>query len=152
MHCGGYEKKVTLTDFNRTGRWMASAGGARAMVWAFSDSPSGSVPTMTVGHNRGVTCQGWQPDGRELFATGSKDGEVMCYDVEKIAARGEPNICAPVAAAPPPSDGDEVTALEWAPAGRFIVGHVSGRVECWQLPEEEDSSSSSSGSEEEEEG
>jgi hypothetical protein len=38
-------------------------------------------------------------------------------------------------------DRDEVTALSWAPYGLFVVGHVSGKLRGWRLPEPGDTTS-----------
>jgi hypothetical protein len=38
------------------------AGGDKNTVWNFSDEPTGTLPTLTVGHHAAITCQvqrGW---------------------------------------------------------------------------------------------
>ena len=140
MTCGGYERAVKFLDFNKTGRWMASVGGTRGIIWDFSISPQGSIPTLTMGHTSGITCQSWMPDEPYLLATGSKDGKILFHDVEDIAQEGEPNICMPGVVAvceEEENKDDEATALLWGMEGVFYVGHVSGKVRAWCLPEPE---------------
>jgi len=160
MQCGGYESKVRLTQFHPEGRWLASAGGLRGTLWDFSESPAGSVPTLTLGHRKTITCIGWQPDEPELLATCSKDGQVLLYNVEDIAVEGEPNLCLPGCAAPCPEGDDEVTAFVWGADGLFFAGHISGILRAWHLPvnpeyttsssEDEDGAESGDSGEEEE--
>ena len=153
MSCGGYERAVKFIDFDATGKWMASAGGTRGTIWDYSgpNGPAGSVPTLTLGHAKTVTCQAWQPDEPYLLATGAKDGRILFHNVEDIYQQGEPNLCLPGVTASPDNQGDdEATVIAWSVDGLFLVGYVSGVLKGWRLPE--DYSSSSSGEEEEEEG
>lgn len=46
---------------------------------------------------------------------------------------------------------DEITALTFATDGLFVVGHVSGMLRGWRLPEPWDSSDEEDEEEEEEE-
>ncbi|GAB4820630.1 hypothetical protein N2152v2_007676 [Parachlorella kessleri] len=137
MQCGGYEGKVTLVDFDRRGRHMASAGGERNIVWDFSKTPAGSLPTLTFGHRKPISCQGWQPDG-DLLATGGRDGRIYLYDVaDAMPNRDGPSMCLPGALAD--RMGDEVTQLRWASNGRILAGYLSGFVRLWELPVAESS-------------
>ena len=139
---GGYMGKVNLVDFNKSGTWMASSGGETCVMWPFQPSPDSTIPTITVGHRKIITAQGWQPDG-DLFATGSKDGRVFFYDLDH-AVPGRPSMCMPGAMAwgENESDGDdssaggmdEVTVIKWGLDGVVFTGHVSGKLKRWQLP------------------
>lgn len=95
--------------------------------------------------------QAWQPDDAGLVATCSKDGEVLLFDVEEIAHKGQPNLCLPVAGALSTDPTDEVTAFVWGLGGYFFVGHKSGILRGWHLPEEasedDDGESEDNGSE-----
>lgn len=140
LTCGGYDGKVKHSDFAPNGSpLMASSGGTSCTVWDFSSSPAGSIPTVTVGHTGGITCQAWQQDGPYLL-TGGKDGRVLAYHVVRDAEPGTPNLCPPAAEAAHEdgsADGDEVTALQVGRNGVVFVGHVSGVVRRWELPPEE---------------
>lgn len=93
MACGGYERPVKFVDFDGNGRFLASAGGKQGIIWDFKESPTGSVPTLTLGHSGAITAQAWQPDEPFLLATGDKNGTVLFHDVEDIAEEGQPNLC-----------------------------------------------------------
>lgn len=135
MACSGYEKPVKCVDFqSEGGQYMASSGGTRGTIWNFTDTPEGSVPTLTLGHSHTITFQAWQPDEPYLLATGAKDGKILFHDVEDIAQEEIPNLCLPGVIAQCESK-DEVTALVWARGGFFLVGHVSGKLRGWCLPE-----------------
>ena len=136
--CSGYEKPVKFVNFQNSGQYMASAGGTRGTIWNFAEGPAGSIPTLTLGHFQTITCQAWQPDEPFLLATGAKDGRVLFHDVTDIAQEaqeGHPNMCLPGVIAPSGEKKDEVTALVWALGGFFIVGHVSGFLRGWCLPQ-----------------
>jgi WD40 repeat protein len=134
LSCGGYSHKVTLVDFDRSKRYLASAGGTRNTVWDFSgEGPANSTPTVTIGHTKPITAQAWQQDGAGLLATGSKDGRIMVFNVHDYLD-GMPNMCLPVAMADAGSDSP-VTCIKWAAGGRLYSGHEDGKVCAWQLPE-----------------
>jgi WD40 repeat protein len=138
MSCSGYEKPVKFVDFQPTGQYMASSGGTRGTIWNFTDSPAGTIPTLALGHSQTITCQAWQPDEPYLLATGAKDGKILFHDVEDIAQEakdGQPNLCLPGVVADCEGKKDEATALVWARDGFFLVGHVSGFVRGWCLPQ-----------------
>ncbi|KAI3436773.1 hypothetical protein D9Q98_006185 [Chlorella vulgaris] len=134
MTCGGYDSKVTAVDFNPRGDRMASAGGDKNTVWNFSGQPTGTLPTLTVGHQAPITCQAWQPDGEGWLATAGKDGRLMVYDVDASLPmrEGMPHVSQPGAIAL--TGGDEVTALIFARNGLLYTGHISGVVRAWELP------------------
>jgi WD40 repeat protein len=134
MTCGGYEAKVTATRFSPSGRWMASSGGRNATVWDFSSTPSGSTPTVTVGHRAAVTCLAWSVlEGAETLLTGCRAGGVYAYDVAAAAGQtSRPKVAPPGAEARSP--GDEVTAVVWGRDGWFFSAHLSGFLRGWQFP------------------
>ncbi|PSC71527.1 WD-40 repeat [Micractinium conductrix] len=145
LSCGGYDSKVTVVDFNLLGDRMASAGGDKNTIWNFSGPPTGSMPTLAIGHFGAITCQAWQPDLEGWLATAAKDGRLYVYDTEASAKLGpdmpfivQPGIIGLT------DDEDEVTALVFARDGLLYTGHISGTVRKWELPLE-------SSSEEEEE-
>lgn len=55
----------------------ATPGGDKNTVWDFRSGPSGSTPTLTVGHRGTITVQAWQPDGGGWLATGARDGRIQ---------------------------------------------------------------------------
>lgn len=138
MACGGYERAVRATDFDESGKRLASIGGTRGTIWDFSKTPAGTAPTLTLGHEATVTCQAWQPEEPWLLASAAKNGGVLLHDVDDIAQPGEPNLCLPGAVAPCPGQPDEATSLIWGVDGWFFVGHVSGIVRAWKLAEVEE--------------
>lgn len=151
MACSGYERPVKFVNFLSSGKYMASGGGTRGTIWDFTDSPAGTIPTLTLGHSETITCQAWQPDEPFLLASGAKDGRILFHDVEDIAQEaqeGQPNLCLPGVVAPAGKNKDEATALVWARGGFIMVGHVSGCVRGWCLPEPSSSSSEDEGDEE----
>lgn len=154
MACGGYQKPVKMVEFGpgRNSKWLASAGGLQGTIWDFSDSPAGSVPTLTLGHVSPITCQAWQPEEPYLLVTGSKNGLLLFHDVNDIAQPGKPNLCLPGVVADAFStsedgsaDGkdeeneqDEATVVMFGREGVVVSGHVSGVVRGWRLPEGEE--------------
>lgn len=58
---------------------LASAltGGDKNTVWDFRGSPTGTTPTLTVGHLGVITAQAWQPDQEGWLATAGKDGRIQ---------------------------------------------------------------------------
>ncbi|KAL4457845.1 hypothetical protein ABPG75_012710 [Micractinium tetrahymenae] len=135
MTCGGYDSKVTAVDFNPRGDRMASSGGDKNTVWNFSGSPTGTMPTLAVGHYGAITCQAWQPDADGWLATGGKDGRLFIYDVDNGVPIGKdmPFVCQPGAVGAA-DDDDEMTALIFARQGLLYSGHISGMVRKWELP------------------
>ncbi|KAK9810454.1 hypothetical protein WJX72_010923 [[Myrmecia] bisecta] len=132
LSCAGYESKVTLCHFDKQGQYLASSGGRRCTVWDFNaGGPAGSVPTCTLGHEKMITCQAWQPDASGSLVTGSEDGRALVYDVRQLTA-GKPNLCIPKLMAE--AHGDAVTQVGWGTGGCIYTGHMSGHVRLWKPP------------------
>jgi WD repeat-containing protein 70 len=90
-------------------------------------------PTKTVGHTAEVTCVGWHPFERSLVVTGSRDGSIRWWDIEKGKLQFQMLTCSDVVCVKS-SKGRKtvVTSLAYGPGGRYVaVGTECGSIQLW---------------------
>ena len=90
-------------------------------------------PTKTVGHTAEVTCVGWHPLERNLVVTGSRDGSIRWWDIEKGKLQFQMLTCSEVVTVKS-SKGRKtaVTSLAYGPGGRYVaVGTECGSIQLW---------------------
>ena len=90
-------------------------------------------PTRTVGHTAAVTCVAWHPLEKSIVVTGSLDGSVRWWDVDKGKLQFSMLTCSTVVCIKS-SKGRKtaVTCIAFAPGGREIaVGTECGSVQVW---------------------
>ncbi len=82
LHMSGYEGKVKELSFDHTSRWLATGGGHDACIWdCAGNGPEGREPLM-LPHDAKVCAVAFQHT-HGLLATGSADGTVMLWSVDR---------------------------------------------------------------------
>lgn len=81
LHIQGFETKVKSFAWQRSGTWLASAGGSMITVWPCSgkEGPSGATPIQLFGHQGDVSALQFPSDGSMLIS-GGRDGFVMLWN------------------------------------------------------------------------
>lgn len=120
----GYALKVRELAWDSHGRYLATGGGANAVVWDFSGKgPAGSKPKVLAAHADRITDMAFRP-GRPVLVTGAEDGAALFWVVT------DPKNPLGVALEDAP-----VSRVAWQPGGeRVAVGYASGRVAAWPAP------------------
>jgi WD40 repeat protein len=118
MRMSGYGAKTKSFSWSKGGRWLATSGDARAIVWPFvgPTGPMGKGPKLIGPERSRVTRVAFHPR-EEMLAIGYADGSVALASTED--ERGlevdEP--------------GGEITALGWSDDGqRLAWGDEDGRA------------------------
>lgn len=124
MRMSGYAMKTRSFSWDRKGKWLATSGDARAILWPFEGKtgPMGKAPLM-LAERKGtaVTQVAFHPGG-EIIATGYSDGAVL---LARLADDGTILIDAGEA----DGGGSWITALHWNDDGtRLGWGGENGRV------------------------
>jgi WD40 repeat protein len=117
LQMSGYESKVPALAFDRSSRWLATAGGHDASVWDCAGAgPEGRAPQM-LPHEAKVCAVAFQ-NAHGLLATASVDGVVMLWSPERPQPlRATVRLPAPV------------TKLAWTPDDRLLaLGTEHGAV------------------------
>jgi WD40 repeat protein len=119
----GYPRKVRELAWDRTGRRLATGGGAQIIIWDCSRSPEGSDPLL-LEHHEAPLCNLAYQRGGDLLASASLDGALAIWDPQ----------CAREPVASLPGDDDPITALAWTPNGELLVGRHGGSTVLWSAP------------------
>ena len=125
-----HPKPVYNLAYSPSGRHMASVGAGRwVILWelpeGLSEGEESEAPVghPLDGHTGQVYCAAFSPDGRTL-ATGSRDREIILWDVEKAEALG------------PSLEAHEgwVLGLAFSPDGRALASaSADGTVRIWAV-------------------
>lgn len=108
----GYPAKTRSFSWNRNGRWLATSGANRAVVWPFVGKlgPRGKEP-LTVGEREAlVTATAFHPS-EETLAIGYADGAAILL---RLADRDACEVIAP--------SGAPITTLAWRGDGKALAG------------------------------
>ena len=116
----GYPRKVRELAWDRTGRWLATGGGAQVIIWDCSRSPEGTDP-LVLEHHEVPLCQLAYQRGGDLLASASLDGALAVW--EPLGRRE------PIASLP--ADDDEITAIAWTTRDDLVVARHSGSIILW---------------------
>lgn len=119
MRMSGYAAKTRSFSWDRRGKWLATSGDARAIVWPFDGKtgPMGRAPLLLAErHGAAVTRVAFHPR-TELLAVGYDDGVVVLTQI------GDDR---PL---PVEDEGAPISALRWNDSGtRLGWGDADGRV------------------------
>jgi WD40 repeat protein len=109
LQMSGYESKVPVVAFDRSSRWLATAGGHDASVWDCAGAgPEGRAPSM-LPHDGKVCAVAFQ-NAHGLLATASADGAVMLWSPERAQPlRATVRLPAPA------------TKLAWSPDDQLLA-------------------------------
>lgn len=119
----GYPEKVSLLDWDRNSRYLASSGSNDIVVWnTQGKSPTGTAPDVLKGHLGRVSALCFQSSG-SLLASGASDGSIKVWDVSQSRdSISDWNI------------GSPVTRIFWINNDRqLIVGAKDGSVNRFAL-------------------
>jgi WD40 repeat protein len=97
-------------------------------------------PTKTVGHTAAVTCVAWHPLEKNKVLTGSDDGSVRLWDVERGKLQFQMLTCSQTILIKSVTTNLKtvVTTVAFAPGGReFVVGTGCGSIQIWNLTKSE---------------
>lgn len=116
----GYPGKVTHLLWDRTGRFLVTAGHGSLIIWDFrGDGPSGKEPITQEVHQDMITSISFNSKGT-LLCSGAEDGSLIVWKSGSF----DPFM---YGVAPSP-----VTTITWSTTGqRIISGHVDGSVTVW---------------------
>lgn len=111
MAMSGYSGKTRSFSWSKRGKWLATSGDTKAIVWSFDgkDGPLGKRPTLLAPSNCLATRVAFHPRD-EFLAVGYADGAVA------IAQLSEDTFL-PVQQ----SDGSAITALTWRGDGQLLA-------------------------------
>ena len=92
-------------------------------------------PTKTTGHTAPVTCVSWHPVERNTVITGSMDGSVRTWDVERGKLSFQMLTCSQAIMIKSKSGRKTtVSTVRYAPSGReFVVGTDCGSIQIWNV-------------------
>lgn len=123
LEMSGYPGKVKALAWDRKSRYLATGAGADLVVWDFfGTGPRGSKPLILAAHQGLITDLAFQHDGR-IIATGSEDGAVLFWSVERQRPLGVG------------LEQASVSKLAWHPDDRVLAaGYDSGLVATWSPP------------------
>lgn len=125
LHMSGYEAKLALVAWDRSGEHLAVADQGEVTSWSFrGKGPAGTRPALIAGHDGSVTALAFRPSGSPLLATGDRGGTLRLWS--KLAQH-RPDHQVEL--------GAEVSALAWSPDGSFVaVGGADGSVWTVEIP------------------
>lgn len=115
----GYPTKVRALSWDSSGRFLATGGGARPVIWDFSGSgPAGQEPMELPFHTTHVSGLAFRP-GRLWLLVGAQEGGLSLWDLQKAR---QPLLWEGLSST--------VTQLCWHPEGmQFALGLADGRVQ-----------------------
>ncbi|WP_455223193.1 WD40 repeat domain-containing protein [Kaarinaea lacus] len=119
----GYPEKVSVLEWDKSSRYLASSGSNDVVVWTtHGKSPAGTAPNVFKGHGGRVTALGFQNKG-QILASGANDGSIYVWDVSKNSEFiAKWNIESPV------------TRLFWVnDDSRLVVGAKDGSINLFGL-------------------
>jgi WD40 repeat protein len=114
----GYPSKTRSFSWNKNGRWLATSGADRAVIWPFVGKmgPQGKEPLMLGEREPLVTAVAFHPN-EDILALGYADGAAFAI---RLADQGTTELDEPGEGA--------VTALAWSADGKFLaLGDEAGR-------------------------
>lgn len=118
LRMSGYGAKTKSFSWDKRGRWLATSGADRAVVWPFTgkQGPQGKAPNLYGEREAMVTSVAFHP-AEEFLAIGYSDGAVL---LARFADAAEMEIDEPGEGA--------VTALAWRGDGKALAwGDEAGR-------------------------
>lgn len=117
LRMGGYPGKVSLLSWERTGRYLATAGQGDLIVWDFSGKgPSGREPLTRSIHQGAITSLAFNARGT-LLCTGADDGSVIVWRTGSF----QPAMFGVAPAG--------VSTLRWSQSGlKLLVGQMDGGI------------------------
>ncbi|WP_174297179.1 WD40 repeat domain-containing protein [Sphingomonas bacterium] len=119
MRMSGYAAKTRSFAWDRRGRWLATGGDARVILWPFDgrNGPMGKAPTMRAERKKAIVTRVAFHPRDDLLAVGFSDGVV---ELARLADDRVLSI---------DDEGAPITALAWNDAGtRLSWGDEDGRV------------------------
>jgi WD40 repeat protein len=114
----GYPSKTRSFSWNKNGRWLATSGADRAVIWPFVGKlgPQGKEPLMLGEREPLVTAVAFHPS-EDVLALGYADGAAFAV---RLADQGAVEL-------DEPGEGP-VSALAWSADGKFLaLGDEAGR-------------------------
>lgn len=125
----GFPRKITISNFNIDGKWLANNGADEVTVWSFAGKgPKGRSPVILAKHVGGGTAISWNPVQPNLLATGDSIGQLRVWDL-KLGLEGKPLI--PFQNHEPVSNSP-IKAILWNSTGDSITAVHSDGVVCQQ--------------------
>jgi WD40 repeat protein len=118
LKMSGYGAKTKSFSWDKRGRWLATSGADRAVVWPFTGKtgPQGKPPAMFGERQAMVTSVAFHPS-EEFLAIGYSDGAVLLARFSDLAEMDVDE----------PGEG-AVTALAWCADGKALAwGDEAGR-------------------------
>lgn len=123
LQMSGFPRKVRELAWDRTGRFLATGGGAEPCIWDCSGrGPEGTKPRVLEFHEAPVSVLSYQSRGDRL-ASSSEDGTIAVW--EPVTKTMPSHVRGPAAA---------VNALLWSAADdALLVGRQDGEVACYPV-------------------
>ncbi len=121
LMASGYETKVRSLAWDRSGRFLATAGGSDILVWNCSGKgPAGTTPRSLESQGQ-VTSMAFQSDGPWLLS-GDSEGHLVVWDPSSGRRNhGSTDIAG------------SVTQVAWGLGGRFAAATASGLVAVFDV-------------------
>jgi WD40 repeat protein len=121
LRMSGYTAKTRSFSWDKRGRWLATSGADRAVLWPFAGKigPQGKAPLLLAPREAMVTCVAFHPRDERL-AVGYADGAAYLVEIAGAGAGALHELEAPGEGA--------VSALAWREDGALIaIADEAGR-------------------------